>query len=511
MCLLISQLYTADWRGILHVLATVVLLKILHLTITNLVDRWHFRNLPGLRNDPIIGSSFQVKKAIKNKDPIDLLDNLCKRFENEPMWTLWIGLTPIVFIQSGATMQPILTSSSYLGKAYDEAKEFFGDGLFISSGKKWHTRRKLLTPAFHIDVIKSFKDQIHEHVMNTVEYIAKQDGAPFDIQARLGESTFANLLDTQFGFGGGWSSSLSQELRKEYFFALRTLLINHGCKTRSIACKIPILRYFTTIMATERKYKQTLIKITKTVIATKIEQRSKETVQPARLLNLLIDELEQPTSGITIEDVVDEVNAFVAAGFDTSTSALTWIFFQLALNQQVQDKLRKELLDKFRPEMVLSLDELNSLVYLECVVKECMRLYSPVPIVARRDHAIVVPVNDGKTFTLPANTEVRLLIGGVNKNKIAWGEDAELFDPERFLDPARDARNKHCFNFIPFSAGPRNCIGRRYAYFVIKAFMAHLLMNFRFKTHLTRDTVKLSLAGTLFAKDGLFVIAEKLV
>ncbi|KAL3312400.1 hypothetical protein Ciccas_009008 [Cichlidogyrus casuarinus] len=403
-----------------------------------------------------------MREMLKNNDFMDLLNDLSKRFENEPMWIIWIGLRPVIFIQSGATMEPILTSSTYLGKAYDEAKEFFGDGLFISSGQKWRDRRKLLTPAFHIDIIKSFKDSIHHHVMNTVAYIGKQNGASFDIQAKLGESTFANLLETQFGFEGEWTSCISQELRKEYFFALRSLLNNLSCKARSLTCKIPILRHFTTIMATERKYKQTLIKITKTLIATKIEQR-----------------------------------------FDTSTSALTWIFFQLALDQQVQEKLRKELLDRFKPGMALSLDELNSLIYLECVIKECMRLNSPAPLIGRQDHAFVVPLED--------DVPIRLFISGVHKYKKAWGDDADVFDPDRFLDPARDARTKNAFNFIPFSAGPRNCIGQRYANFVIKAFTAQLIMNFRFKTQLTKETVKPCAAVTLFAKNGLFVTAEKLI
>ncbi|KAL3309235.1 Cytochrome P450 4V2 [Cichlidogyrus casuarinus] len=497
-------------RQVLLLLGAAAGLGVVSLAVKNLVVRWRLRKLPGLRNYPVLGSSLEMARVSKNKEPFEVLMSMSRRFENEPAWVIWRGLRPVVIIQSGASMEPILTSSTYIGKAHNLAREFLGNSLFHSTGQTWRNRRKLMAPAFQMEVLKSFKDQIHLSLMDAVAQVAEHKGAPFDLQALVGQTAFDHLLDTLFAFDGKWSDSISKDLRKELFSVAVTLLTNNVSKLESFTCRLPILGPYTSIMATERRCLTTIIEKTKYLIEIKKEHRKKEVLHPPRLIHLLLDELERPDSILTLVDVIVEIVAFVYAGSHTTASALTWAFFQLALHQDVQDKLRTELLQRFKPDAELSLEELNALPYLDCVIKECLRLLPPIPMVSRSDHAIAIPLNNGKTVTIPANVEVDLFIAGAHRYKQAWGVDADVFDPDRFLDPARDARNDNVFNFMPFSVGLRGCIGQRYGDYFLKAFIAQLLMNYKINTSLTLDTVKPYLAATLFAKNGLLVTANQL-
>ncbi|KAJ7611688.1 cytochrome P450 [Roridomyces roridus] len=192
------------------------------------------------------------------------------------------------------------------------------------------------------------------------------------------------------------------------------------------------------------------------------------------------------------EDVLAQVPTFLVAGHETTSTGTTWALFALTQNVAAQSRLREELLavETDNPTM----DELNALPYLDCVVRETLRLHAPVVAtsrVAMQDD--VVPLNTPYTDARgTVQTTIRVRKGQiiyipilvVNRDKEIWGADAEEFRPERWEDPEITNNNSipgvwgHILSFL---GGPRACIGYRFSLVEMKALLFTLIRAFEFE------------------------------
>ena len=173
------------------------------------------------------------------------------------------------------------------------------------------------------------------------------------------------------------------------------------------------------------------------------------------------------------------------AGHDTTSSSMSWALWNLARHPDVQEKCRAELNRVMADKEDITWDVLPKLKYLTMFLKENLRMYPPVIVTARelnKDLDIPSP-EDGKTITLPKGTRTTVFIFMTHRNPHIW-ENPNEFDPERFA-PANRAKIPP-YAFIPFSAGPRNCIGQAFAMNELKVSIGHILMNFHL--FLTEDT-----------------------
>jgi len=184
------------------------------------------------------------------------------------------------------------------------------------------------------------------------------------------------------------------------------------------------------------------------------------------------------------------------AAQDTTTSMITRILHQLALNPDVQTRLRKEVTAARSKHGDLDYDALVALPYLDAVCRETLRVHPAGTLinrVARQD--IVLPLAwpiksaDGKTeitkIPLKKNTELIISIINANLSKGIWGEDAEQWKPERWLQPLTDSViNAHLpgvySSMMTFLGGRRACIGYRFAETEIKLVLSVLLEAFIF-------------------------------
>ncbi|GFR10032.1 cytochrome P450 4V2, partial [Trichonephila clavata] len=140
-------------------------------------------------------------------------------------------------------------------------------------------------------------------------------------------------------------------------------------------------------------------------------------------------------------------------GHETIALTITWALYLIGLHPDVQAKLYEETERIFGNNMDRDVTEsdLNDLRYLDCVLKETQRLYPPVPIIGRR----LLEDTNICGYTLPKDSNCLILIEFLHKDKDVF-PDPEKFDPDRFL-PENSIKIPEC-GYIPFSAGPRNCI-----------------------------------------------------
>ncbi|WVR08887.1 hypothetical protein IAU60_005946 [Kwoniella sp. DSM 27419] len=194
------------------------------------------------------------------------------------------------------------------------------------------------------------------------------------------------------------------------------------------------------------------------------------------------------------DEVLAQITTFMLAGNETSSTALTWILYCLAQNPESQKRLRDECMavaDE-RP----SLETLNSLTYMDAVIREVLRLNPPAPATMReaaQDSVIPLgtPVKgrDGQmidSVRLRKGTAMMIPIMNVNTSPHIWGDDAAEYNPDRFLKADNEASTTANAvpgvwgNLLTFLGGTRNCIGYRFALAEIKAILFVLIRGLEF-------------------------------
>ena len=226
------------------------------------------------------------------------------------------------------------------------------------------------------------------------------------------------------------------------------------------------------------------------------------------LLELMMTATDETTvegvSRLSDDEVVPQSFIFLLAGSETSSNTLSFTVYHLACNPGVQDKLRSDIRDAFETHANKKpLYEIaQSIKYLDCVIKESQRLCPPVPH-PNRECREDFNLNG---IHIPAGTEVVIPVYALHHDPDAW-EDPEKFDPERFRGPRKDTH--HPFQFLPFGAGPRNCIGMRFALLEIKIALVKILMKYKFvQSPETQVPLVLHDGATMTAKNGVLVRVE---
>ena len=196
------------------------------------------------------------------------------------------------------------------------------------------------------------------------------------------------------------------------------------------------------------------------------------------------------SGGFTDEELVAQLMTFLAAGHETTSSALTWAVYQLCAHPAVQDRLRQEIRDKLPPldGRTPSSAEIDQLPFLHAVCSEVLRYMAPVPLTMRE--ACVDTVIQGQR--VPRGTLVVLVPWAVNRSTDLWGATATEFDPERWLSPEAPAPSN--YSFMTFLHGPRSCIGQGFARAEFACVLAAWVGRFAFRIQDAADLDEETLA-----------------
>jgi len=220
--------------------------------------------------------------------------------------------------------------------------------------------------------------------------------------------------------------------------------------------------------------------------------------RPTDFMQHLIEAGLNDKEYMTDSMILSNVTGLIFASFDTSCIAMSWTLYAFAKFPEWQERCRAEvdevLVDDSEPEY----NQLVELKTLEMFIKETMRMWPPVPLIGR------VNATEMKTadHTIPARSWLEIGIWGAHHNPDIW-EKPEVFDPTRF-DETKKIVN---YSFIPFSAGPRGCLGRVFAMNELKTMTAMLLKEFVFTPDLTLPEPEIRAEIMLLCKDGLRVLA----
>ncbi|XP_066945976.1 cytochrome P450 4C1-like [Macrobrachium rosenbergii] len=454
---------------------------------------WAINKLPGPRGLPIIGNALEM--ALESKE---LFEKLNSFGDYGDISKIWLGNQPVVFISGAQATEAVLSSSRLLEKnfAYYFLHPWLGAGLLTSSGQKWHSRRKLLTPAFHFKILEDFVEVFNAESLKMVAKLrARADGEPFNAFPYVTRCTLDIICETAMG-----TSINAQDDEGDNTYVNAIYKIGYMTQQRvANAWQHSDLLYWLSGYAKER---DSVIKITHDFSLKTIRERRKlfqerteksgqekeeESNGPKKrlaFLDLLLEYSKKGEANLSDEDIREEVDTFMFEGHDTTTAAINWSLFLLGLHPEVQSKVHEELDSVFGDsDRPVTTEDLRNLKYLENCIKEALRIFPSVPFFGREVREDIV-IGD---FHIPADTSVTILTYRLHRDP-KYFQNPEVFDPDRFLP--ENSRDRHPFAYVPFSAGPRNCIGQKFAMMEEKVILSHVLRNFRVESQETRGQVE---------------------
>ncbi|XP_040096941.1 prostaglandin E2 omega-hydroxylase CYP4F21-like isoform X2 [Oryx dammah] len=403
-------------------------------------------------------------------------------------YLMWMGpITPLVIFCHPDLIRTFANASAAIAPKnvvfYNFLKPWLGDGLLLSAGDKWSSHRRLLTPAFHFNILKPYMkiftkstDIMHARWQRLIT----EGHTHLDMFEHISLMTLDSLQKCVFSY-----DSNCQEKPSDYIAAILELSALVSKRYQQIFLHMDFLYYLTPDGWRFRRACRLVHDFTGAVIQ---ERRctlpkedigdfikAKEKTKTLDFIDVLLLTKDEDGKGLSDEDIRAEADTFMFEGHDTTASGLSWVLYNLAKHPEYQERCRQEVQEllKDREPKEIEWDDLAQLPFLTMCIKESLRLHPPVTVISRRcTQDIMLP--DGRV--IPKGVICLISIFGTHHNPSVW-PDPEVYDPLRF-EP-ENIKGRSPLAFIPFSAGPRNCIGQTFAMTEMKVVLALTLLRFR--------------------------------
>ncbi|KAI8541859.1 hypothetical protein RHMOL_Rhmol08G0094300 [Rhododendron molle] len=373
----------------------------------------------------------------------------------------WNGIEPRMCLTETHLIKELLSKySTKAGKSWLQqrgSKHFIGRGLLMANGYDWHHQRHIVAPAFTGDKLKVYAGYMVDctrQMLQSLHDAVELGQTELEIGGYMSRLTADIISRTEF--------DCSYEKGQQIFHLLTVL--QRLCAQSSRHLCFPGSRFFPTKYNREIKSVKTEVER----LLMEILQRRKDCAEIGRgssygndLLGVLLNEMRRKKSGngfvISLRNmmqlIMDECRTFFFAGHETTALLLTWTVMLLATNPKWQDKVREEVTE------------------LNMVINESLRLYPPASVLPR------MAFEDFKLGDLhiPKGLSIWIPVLAIHHSEELWGKDVNEFNPNRFASkPFSSGR------FIPFAAGPRNCVGQSFAMMEAKIILAMLITQFKF-------------------------------
>ncbi len=406
---------------------------------------------PGPVGQSMLGSFGAIRK-----NPLAYLDSIWRTYGDVVQFPVPKPPSYLVNDPEGVRSVLVTNSRSY-GKStiqYSALSLVTGEGLLSADTSEWKRQRPMVQPAFHRETLTS----IVAHVATAAERIiddwnALPEGAVVDIDAVIMNAALEVVGHALFG------SDLSTDAD-----ALTTATLD-ALDVVIARARVPITPPAWVPTPGNRKLSSSVAALDRAVHSM-LDSRGVREV-PADMLDLLITARDDEGHALTEAEIRDQVVTFIVAGHETVASALTWTFALLAENPEVMRTLQAEV-DAVLGGKAAQFVNYQRLPYTRAVIDETLRLYPPAWLITR--NSLGDDVLGG--YEVPQGSLIIMSPWLLHRHPDIW-PNPDSFEPQRFIDGDIDRSA-----FIPFGAGPRQCIGRDFAYVEAVLLLASLVAHF---------------------------------
>ncbi|KAH3851054.1 cytochrome P450 4F6-like [Dreissena polymorpha] len=428
--------------------------------------QWTFKKFPGPRPHFLWGN---MKELTGDYAGLVRMADLAHLYSGAyPAWT-GPADAQLVAVKS-ETARVVLAGADPKDEfSYALMRPWIGDGLLLSSGKKWDRTRRLLTPAFHVDILKNYVSTFGTCSRVLVEKWRKSTKAE-EIFHHISLLTLDSMMQCLFGFHSNCQNEKTRHPYIQGVYEVSDLIVKRIFNP---------LHHFNFIYfylsSNGRKFQSACDAIhqhSERIIRERRQLMSTEKPGDRNIdfLDILLTAKDSDGVGLTDKEIRDEVDTFMFEGHDSTASTISWCLYNLAKYPDVQKKCRAEILEHIGKGKEITWSDLNKIRYTTMAINESMRLYPAVPLLSRclaRDATLP----DGRT--VPKGVRVAISLFAVHRDPEVWDNPHE-FDPERFTPE----KNVSSIYHLPFSIGPRNCIGMQFALTQVKVVICEVLRNF---------------------------------
>ncbi|GAQ84494.1 cytochrome p450 [Klebsormidium nitens] len=352
-----------------------------------------------------------------------------------------------------------------------------GNGLVFAEGPLWERQRRMINPAFNHKEIKAMSEIMIKCTNEAADrWCQTIQGGTQELEMLLEFSKLTLDVIGRAAFGS--EDVASGKAADELYGGLSKLIEDKVAGIMEGWSLIPGYELLPTSENRKAKRREKELRaLGMRLIKSRRETRGRAAEKPRDLLGMmLVGQDEQGESVMSDEQLLDECMTFLLAGHETTAVLLTWTVYLLTSHPEYVEKARAEINDVLGGRADISFEDLPRLKLLQGILYESLRLYPPVPMMGRT----VVRDTEIAGIRLQKGTEVTIVSYPMHVREALWGNDVMEFRPERFANGISGAV-KQPGAFLPFSAGPRTCIGQNFAMTEAKIVLVKLLRTFSLK------------------------------
>ncbi|KAJ8759722.1 hypothetical protein K2173_009823 [Erythroxylum novogranatense] len=457
-------------------ISALVLLVLLPLIAYKLYQRLRFKLPPGPRPWPLVGNLYDIKPV---------------RFRCYAEWAQSYG--PIIAVWFGSTLNVIVSSSELATevlKEYDQqladrhrnrpSARFSRDGkdlIWADYGPHYVKVRKVCTvELFTPKRLEELRPIREDEVSAMVEAIFRdcsnpeKQGKSLLVKQYLGAVAFNNITRLVFGKRFMNSEGVIDEQGQEF-----KAIVSNGVKIGgmlSMGEYVPLLRWmFPLEEEAFTKHGDRRDRLTRAIMEEHTLARKRSGGAKKHFVDALLTLQEK--YDLSEDTIIGLLWDMITAGMDTTAISVEWAMTEIIKNPRVQQKIQEELDRVVGSERLMAETDFSSLRYLQCVVKESLRLHPPTPLML--PHLASTNVKIGG-YDVPKGSVVNVNVWAIARDPAVWKDPLE-FRPERFLEEDVDVKG-HDFRLLPFGAGRRVCPGTQLGLNLITSMIGHLLHHF---------------------------------
>lgn len=371
-----------------------------------------------------------------------------------------------------------------------------GEGVLLAEGEEHIHQRKSLAPGFSIQSIRALTPVFWEKSLLLAKLWREEMTAEnvttksFEVLEWLNRTTLDIIGGAGFGFDINSLENPEAPIREAYRLVFAFDLASRAL--HGLQAFVPASKYIPAKMNRDMETSRQIIVDKATEIITEKQEQAENNAGGKDILALIARDNEkrkaEGEAGLSFETMRDQIMTFLGAGHDTTATGVAWTVHLLSTRPEVQSRLREEIKDymphlfdktgaaRFDADRLAAVDP-DQLPYLDNVCRESLRYIPPIPMTVRQSLA------DDRLgpYQVPGGTVIYVLANAINRLPAYWGDDADVFDPDRWDDlPKTYTANA----FMTFLQGPRGCIGRKFAETEMKILLCCLLSMYEFKRDL---------------------------